>query len=127
MIHPALYIDISSEKGRGVFTKHNISKNTIIEIAPVLVLPNHERQWIDQSFLYNYYFLWGDDDLQTAICLGYGSVYNHSYKPNVEYEANYAADTITFIAIKNIKAGQELTINYNCDLDDTKPLWFNVK
>lgn len=125
--HPGLIILNTLGKGRGVFAKDVIKKNTILEIAPVLVLPPNERAWIDQSVLYNYYFLWGEDDKQTAICLGYGSIYNHSYKPNVEYEADYAAETITFITIKNIKAGEELTMNYNCDPDNQNPVWFSVK
>ena len=127
MLHPALYIDYTKNKGRGVFTRDAIKKNTVIEIAPVLVLPQNERAWIDNSVLYNYYFLWGDDDLLTGICLGYGSIYNHSYKPNMMYEADYAAEKITFITLRNIKAGEELTMNYNCDPDETKPVWFDAK
>jgi len=127
MIHPALYIDNSPNKGRGVYTRGAIKKNTVIEIAPVLILPPQERIWIDKSVLYDYYFLWGDDDLLTAICLGYGSVYNHSYQPNIVYEADYASEKITFITLKNIKAGEELVMNYNCDPDEQKRVWFEAK
>lgn len=126
MIHPALYIDNTAKKGRGVFTRDAIKKNTIIEIASVLVLPAHERKWIDKSVLYDYYFLWGDDDSLTAICLGYGSIYNHSYQPNIYYEADYASEKITFITLRNIKAGEELVMNYNCDPDEQKPVWFDT-
>jgi len=127
LIHPAIYIKQSLKGGRGVFTRDAIDKNTVIEVAPVLVLPEKERKWIDKSVLYNYYFLWGYDDKQTAICLGYGSVYNHSYKPNTIYEADYENDVITFITLKNIKAGEELLVNYNYDPDNKKPVWFDVK
>jgi uncharacterized protein len=127
MIHPALYIDNTEKKGRGIFTRDAIKKNTVIEIAPVLILPPQERKWIDKSVLYDYYFLWGDDDSLTAICLGYGSVYNHSYQPNIMYEADYAAEKITFITLRNIKAGEELVMNYNCDPDEQKPVWFEAE
>jgi SET domain-containing protein len=127
LIHPAIYIKQSLKEGRGVFTRDAIDKNTVIEVAPVLVLPEKERKWIDKSVLYNYYFLWGHDDKLTAICLGYGSVYNHSYNPNTIYEADYENDIITFITLRKIKAGEELLVNYNYEPDSQKPVWFDVK
>jgi uncharacterized protein len=127
LIHPAVYIKESGKKGKGIFTRDAIKKNTVIEVAPVLVLPEKERKWIDKSVLYDYYFLWGDDSKQTAICLGYGSLYNHSYSPNVIYEADYENGTITFITLRNIKAGEELLVNYNYETDEKKPMWFDVK
>lgn len=127
LIHPALYIKHTPQRGKGVFTRDHIKKNTVIEIAPVIVLPANERKWIDQSVLYNYYFYWGDDSQQSAICLGYGSLYNHSYKPNVIYEADYNEETITFITLRAVKAGEELLINYHCDPDEKKPVWFKVQ
>lgn len=124
MIHPALFVDKVKKKGRGVFTRHDIPKNTLIEIASVIVLPKKERNWLDQSVLYDYYFLWGDDDSRSALCLGYGSLYNHSYQPNLIYEANYELDIIEFTSLRDIKAFEELTINYHCEPDEQKPVWF---
>ena len=61
--------------------------------------------------------------LPMSIC----QLMNHSYSPNVKYEYNYKNDTIKFRAIRNISAGEELTINYNGRIDDKSPVWFEVE
>jgi SET domain-containing protein len=126
MILPWLFINETQKKGRGVYTREAISEGSIIEIAPVIVLPEEEREWIDKSVLYNYYFLWGEDNAQTAIALGYGSMYNHSTTPNVAYQMDYEANTITYIAWIDIAAGEELCINYNGDEDSQEKVWFEL-
>jgi SET domain-containing protein len=125
MLLSSLYIAQSHGKGKGIFTNEPITAGTLIEIAPVIVLPEKDSALIDQSFLYNYYFLWGDEHKGYAICLGYGSLYNHSYSPNCIYETYYEDEAIHFITIKNIAAGEELTVNYNHDPDDQKRVWFD--
>ncbi|MEY2897958.1 MAG: hypothetical protein RL138_11 [Bacteroidota bacterium] len=124
MLLPWLYIAETTKKGRGVFTREAISEGTLIEVAPVIVLPKEERTWIDQSVLYNYYFLWGANNEQTALALGYGSMYNHSTAPNVAYQMDFHAQTITYIAWRDIAAGEELCINYNGDEDSQEKVWF---
>lgn len=121
-----LYIKNIDGKGKGVFTSKPIAEGTIIEIAPVIILPESDKKWIDQSHLYNYYFLWGEEGTQLAIALGYISIYNHSYTPNVAYKMNFEEETITMVAWQNIASESELCFNYNGDEDDTKPLWFEV-
>ena len=125
MILGSLYIKESPGKGRGIFTSELIEAGTLVEMAPVIVLPVKDSSLIDQTFLYNYYFLWGDEQKNFAICLGYGSLYNHSYTPNCIYETYYEDEVIHFIAIRDIASDEELTINYNHDPDSTKPVWFD--
>lgn len=48
-----------------------------------------------------------------AIALGFGSIYSHSYEPNATYKKRFKNKTIDFIAIKDIKKGGEITVNYN--------------
>jgi hypothetical protein len=62
-----------------------------------------------RSVLLDYGFEWGDDKL--AIALGYGSIYNHSYRPNAKVITGRLA--LIFIAIRNINPGIEITHNYN--------------
>ena len=123
--NPHLYVGPSDLHDRGVFCTVDIKKGEIIEICPVLVVPPDETELLDQTILYNYVFLWGDDDKEGAIVFGYGSMYNHSYKPNAEYKADYGDDTFTVYALKNIKAGKEICINYNGDPDNKKTVWFD--
>ena len=126
MIFADLFI-AKTEKGNGVFTHQIIEEGCAIEIAPAIILPEKDRTLIDQTHLYNYYFLWGNDNLKTAIALGYGSIYNHSFSPNVAYKMDFENETITFVAWKKIEAGEELFINYNAEGAEEKPVWFEMK
>ncbi len=54
--------------------------------------------------------------------LGYGSLFNHSYKPNAKYVFSFQQRFLVFKSIKDIAAGEEITVNYNFDPKDTKPL-----
>ena len=119
-----IYVAATSNKGRGVFTNSDLKKNTIIEIAPVIVLSKQERLLIDQTLLHDYIFEWGDTQNQCCMALGYVPMYNHSYRSNCEYEMNYKLQIITVKTVRAIKAGEELFINYNGDWNNKKPVWF---
>jgi SET domain-containing protein len=120
-----LYIKETS-RGRGVFCTEDLHPGDEIEICPVLVCPEKDREFIDQTHLYNYYFLWGEDHKQTAIALGFGSMYNHSYQPNAVYETYYEDQEMKFICHEFIPANTEITVNYNHDPKDDSQLWFDA-
>jgi len=64
-----------------------------------------------------------------ALALGFGSIYNHSYKPNATYKINQREMIVDFIALDIIKKDSEITFNYSSGSDkkDKKsPLWFEV-
>ena len=79
---------------------------------------------VRQTFLDDYYFDWGTEGDYFALCLGYGSLYNHEYEPNAEYGMDFDALTIDFYAIKAIKAGEEITVNYNGEAGNREKVWF---
>jgi SET domain-containing protein len=108
-----------------VFCGVDLKAGEVIEICPVLVVPENETELLDETVLYNYVFIWGDDDQKGAIVFGYGSMYNHAYEPNAEYKANYEDDTFTVYALKDIAAGEEIYINYNGDPSNKKLVWFD--
>lgn len=118
-----LYISESSGKGRGVYTDKIINRNSVIERCPVLEIPASEIDRITSTILYNYYFCWGKDQKQGALALGLGSIYNHSYIPNAVYIPRLDEQLIEFVAIKKIRANDEITINYNGTPNDPSPLW----
>ena len=124
MRNPSLYIAPSPIGGRGVFTGADIKKGDLIEICPVILLKEGETAIIDRTTLYDYYFLWGDDQLLSCIALGYGSLYNHAAPSCADYNMDYDDLTIDIFAIRNIKAGEEITINYHGDPFDKNPTWF---
>jgi uncharacterized protein len=122
-----LAIKKSKNRGRGVFTTSNLSKGNVIEICPIIIIPRNETRYIDKTFLYDYYFGWGKDRRQPAIALGYGSLYNHSFKPNAVYKKDLKKNLLVFKALENIKKGQEIFVNYNSDPLNQTPLWFKVR
>lgn len=124
---PALFIAPSPLGGRGVFSSEPILIGSIIEICPVLSMQGKDRQHLDQTKLHDYYFIWGINDEYCAIVLGFGSLYNHAYEPNAEYEPNFETDTLTFYALKRIPAGTEITVNYSGDPTGRMELWFEEK
>ena len=115
-------------KGRGVLATSEFVAGQTVERCPVIVIPASEAPLIRDTRLSHYYFEWGDDCKQAAIALGYGSLYNHSYSPNARYEFREAEDYLEFIALRDIQAGEEITINYNnLGPSASHPLKFDVK
>lgn len=117
-------IGSAGEKGRGVFATADIKTGELIERCPVIVVPIAERDQIDKTNLYYYYYAWEPDDEGVAISLGYGSIYNHSFTPNAIFDRNFAGGFIDYVAIKDIKVGEEISVNYNGEPDDQDPLPF---
>ncbi|MFT8323137.1 MAG: SET domain-containing protein [Bacillus sp. (in: firmicutes)] len=111
------------EFNRGVFATCDIKKGTLLHEAPVIPYPNEQHQHIEKTLLADYAFEYGIN--HTALLLGYGMLFNHSYEPNATYDINFDQHTFDFYAYKDIKAGEEILINYNGDVDDQEPLWFN--
>ena len=120
----SIYIAPSKLGGRGVFAGMNIQKDDLIEICPVILMKEGEMAIIDTTTLYDYYFLWGDDAKLCVMALGYGSLYNHFCPSNADYVMDFDAQTIDIFAVRNIKAGEEITINYHGDPEDPSPTWF---
>jgi len=109
--------------GNGVFAITNIQKDEIIESCPIIILNEKDTKEIDKTHLYNYYFSWEDNI--SAISLGYGSIYNHSYEPNAKYEKDSLNKRIIFKSINKIKKGEEITVNYNGDPENRNKVWFD--
>lgn len=126
MLKAELFIDSSNSKGRGVFTNRAIKADTVIEVAPVIVMSAADRILLDKTLLHDYIFEWGKLKDQCCVALGLVSMYNHSYKSNCEYIMDYETETIAVQTVRNIKKGEELTINYNGDWNDPAKLWFNA-
>ncbi|MGQ8875175.1 SET domain-containing protein [Paenibacillus sp. TSA_86.1] len=110
------------EFNRGVFATVDIAKGQLIHQAPVVPYPNEDHEHIEKTILEDYVFEYGAN--HTAILLGYGSLINHSYEPNATYDINFENHTFDFYAYKDIKAGEEILINYNGEEENMDPLWF---
>ncbi|MCI5081129.1 MAG: SET domain-containing protein [Saprospiraceae bacterium] len=121
---PSVFVGPSDLGGRGVFTAADIPAGSLIEISPVIVLSETDTGRIHKTKLHDYYFVWGKNDDQSAIILGYGSIYNHSFEPNAQYAPDFDGKTLQFYAIDKIEAGDEITVNYNGDPSVQRKLWF---
>lgn len=113
----------NGEFNRGVFATCDIKKGQILHEAPVISYPNEQHRHIEETVLADYAFEYGIN--HTAILLGYGMLFNHSYEPNATYEINFDNHTFDFYAFSDIKAGDEILINYNGDVEDKERLWFD--
>jgi SET domain-containing protein len=126
MILPCLIIAPTAQMGRGVFTLEALAADTLVEISPVIVLPEKDRKLLDQTLMHYYIFEWGEDQRGCCVALGYVSLYNHSFESNCEYEMDVESQMIRIKTMRAIEAGEELFINYNGDFNDPKPLWFDA-
>ena len=103
MRNPALFIADSDLGGRGVFTGVPIMKDDAIEICPIILMKKGEMAVLDKTTLYDYYFLWGDEQEQCVIALGYGSLYNHFAPSNADYGWILTAKRLRFLPYATLR------------------------
>ena len=115
--------------GRGVFAKKTIKKGELVETCPIIEVSKHDTSNLKESILVTYFFYFGKNKEKLAMALGFGSIYNHSDKPNIRYKIKQKEEIIEFVAIKTINRNEEITFNYS-DNQNSKnkkmPLWFEV-
>ena len=107
--------------GRGIFATQDIKKDEVVEICPFVEIDSEEVG----GTLASYVFFFGDKKQKSGLMLGYGSLYNHSKSPNAKIEINETDRFVRFIAIKDIKKGEEITFDYY-NGKEGDPLWFEV-
>ena len=130
-IDPRVYIAESTIEGAGIgcFTSEDIPSRTIIESSPVILCHADTFHHLNQlhyvrHILSDYPFKWPDDGM-SAISLGWGGIYNHSFEPNCHWrfrtkrEDGYNA--LIFRTTRDVKAGEELFTRY---IHDSDKLWF---
>ncbi len=112
--------ETGDERGRGVFALADIAEGEMIEAAPVIIVaavdvPNSGGA--PDGYLLD----WEPEEEGQEHCmpLGYIMLYNHSRQANLRLENDYEELTITSFAARDIKAGEELTWDYSCDI------WFD--
>jgi SET domain-containing protein len=106
--------------GWGVFALEDIEIGDTIEECVYVPMDTYKDDDIMTFYSYPYPKLFGEikdsnkkiDKLISVIVLGYGSIYNHSITPNVDYMTNTELGLFEFISIKKITKGEELFIKY---------------
>lgn len=119
----AIEIKKSPLHGQGVFAKKEFLPGKIIEISPVVLLSQQEKEMLRHTLLYGYYFVVDHPEYAIAVGLGASSMFNHSYSANAEYTIAMEDEAITVRARKRIRKGEEITLNYNGQPDDNSPVY----
>jgi len=117
----------TKNKGRGVFALKDFEEGEIIESCPIINITPTERRHCEKTILAYYIYPWRST-LSGSVALGYGSIYNHSFTPNTDWKQNFKTESMVYRSLRPIKKGEEITVNYNGEPDDLKPIdWFDVK
>ena len=96
-----------ADAGRGVFATRDFTPGDVVERGVMYRLRNvcgHENPHL---------FTWSDDRTVWAAGSGYLPFYNHSDVPNIRKDGNLLNDTMIVVALKHIKAGEELVGTYS--------------
>ena len=128
-------VEWSKRPGGGytVIAKTQFARGEVIEICPLIIL-GEEAKTIER--LKDIIFEIDTKKGEWGLVLGYGSLYSHSDKPNIEFAYNKRQKHMFFIAKRPIQLREELTIDYgkqywqersNLNLMATIPNVSNVK
>ncbi len=93
-------------RGRGVFATRGFAEGELIETCPTVQLADAEVTGRLGDYVYT-----SVKDGDVLIVLGYGMLYNHAARPNVEYVQDEPS-TMRFLALRAVSPGEELTIDY---------------
>lgn len=96
----------------GVFSTHKIKKGETIDVCPFISFPQNPNEKIPVFSNYTFCFPRSEKWTTHALVLGYGSYYNHSDTPSIDWYTTVVNQTFVFFALRDIKVGEELFINY---------------
>jgi len=105
-----IYVDDSPIHGRGVFASENIKKGEVLEECHYIPVPNDIAY---PDILNEHFFSWPKGGMGLVICLGYGSIFNHSdYEFNADWETDTVKNKLIFFSLRDIRPGEEIFTNY---------------
>lgn len=117
-----IYVASLENNNRGVFAKQNISKNTVVEIFPIVPLKFRTVYQFDANIIHYSYI---NDTCKCQECekhgsiiyfpLGYGGIYNYASnnkESNISIKINYEKFYGETIAIADISKDEELISNF---------------
>lgn len=120
-----LYIKKDGKKGRGVYASRAIKQGAVVEECEIIFIPKKDLPYLKKTQVDSYYYCW---KAAAALPLGFGVLYNHSFRPNAEWKDDYKNRRMTLFARREIKKDEEVTVNYNGNPKDQSRslIWFPV-
>jgi SET domain-containing protein len=97
----------SKVSNRGVYATDDIAKGEVIEEAPFIKM---DVTAVKGTPLMDY--VMKVDDNSYAFPLGYGGIYNHRNQPMADWRIDPIEEIIRFVAVRDIKKGEEIFISY---------------
>jgi len=94
--------------GRGMFATGRINRGTVLDRGYTVAFDDTpgERAGIMDRYSFDY------DGKRRCVVLGIASLCNHKFDANAEIEINEKLGTYRLIAIRPIKRGEEIFIDY---------------
>jgi SET domain-containing protein len=108
-----IYLKKSPLHNLGVFSSQTISKGDIIDVCPFLSFPQNPNEKIPVFSNYTFCYPRSENWREHALVLGYGSYYNHSKTPNIDWYTDEENRTFIYFALTDIDVEEELLINYD--------------
>jgi hypothetical protein len=118
-VNNKIKISNSNIHGRGVFATQDISEGELVERCPTIPLGFRSRYHSDPQI---YRYLYSQPTCPCNECtthgfifhmiLGYGMIYNHQDDANTTWKFDYKNLIADVIANRDIKAGQEIFVDY---------------
>ncbi|HVE44195.1 MAG TPA: SET domain-containing protein-lysine N-methyltransferase [Gammaproteobacteria bacterium] len=106
-----IFVQQSQTNGYGVFAGQSFNKENKIEECYMILSHGGDK------VLEDYYF---DVNGKSAVFTGFGSIYNHSTKPNAYFTIDVRKRLATLRALRRIHEGEEIFISYG-------RFWFNSR
>jgi uncharacterized protein len=118
---PDVYIaHADTSKGLGVFAARQFQKGEIVECCPALIIEEPRCELPEQ--LKRIAYDWDvQGEINSAIALGFGSLYCHDASPNTCYEVNVEQPSLVFRTVRAVQKGEWLTVDYSAI--DGGPFW----
>lgn len=105
-----IYVDDSPIHGRGVFCSEKIKAGEVIEECHFFLVPKDMEYPV---ILREHFFSWPKGSDELAVCLGYGSIFNHSDNQwNADWETDPTKMRFIFYSTRDIEVGEEIFTNY---------------
>ena len=119
-VSPKICVKPSPVHRWGVFAVDFIAEGEVIEECPMVEL---EKSWLEKEdkilSKYRFNFPSGGAPESQQVCLGYGSLYNHSDQPNMYFYSVYYTpelSTYRFVASRDIEPNEEIFTSYGYDV-----------